>query len=97
MDRDGAVPLLKASRKPFPFVEIAFADSAYGAQMVKDATCIAIEVVRKIANRRDAHKALGAVNVSFEPDSDLRSARSSGQDESAVKTDPGNANAGSCR
>lgn len=28
-DRDGAVPLLKASRKPFPFVKLAFADSAY--------------------------------------------------------------------
>jgi putative transposase len=31
-DRDGAVPLLKASRKSFPFVELAFADSAYAAQ-----------------------------------------------------------------
>jgi putative transposase len=27
-DRDGAVPLLKASRKAFPFIERAFADSA---------------------------------------------------------------------
>ena len=50
-DRDGAVPLLKASRKSFPFVEIAFADSAYGANRVKDATCVAIEVVNKIADQ----------------------------------------------
>ncbi len=50
-DRDGAVPLLKASRRSFPFVEIAFADSAYGAQRVKDATCIAIKVVKKIAGQ----------------------------------------------
>jgi len=42
-DRDGAVPLLKASRSSFPFVELAFADSAYGAQRIKDATSIAIE------------------------------------------------------
>jgi putative transposase len=50
-DRDGAVPLLKASRKAFPFVELAFVDSAYAAQRVKDATCIAIEVVKKIAGQ----------------------------------------------
>jgi len=50
-DRDGAVPLLKASRKSFPFVELAFADSAYAAQRVRDATCIAIEVVKKIADQ----------------------------------------------
>lgn len=50
-DRDGALPLLKASRKSFPFVEFAFADSAYSARRVKDATRIAIEVVKKIANQ----------------------------------------------
>lgn len=54
-DRDGAVPLLKASRRSSPFVEITFADSAYGAQRVKDATCIAIKVVRKIANQTGFH------------------------------------------
>lgn len=48
-DRDGAVPLLKASRTSFPFVEIAFADSAYGADRVRGATSIAIEIVNKIA------------------------------------------------
>lgn len=54
-DRDGAIPLLQASRRSFPFVELAFADSAYGAQRVKDATCIAIEVVKKIANQVGFH------------------------------------------
>jgi putative transposase len=48
-DRDGAVPLLKASRRSFPFVERAFADSAYAAERVADATCIAIDIVRKPA------------------------------------------------
>ena len=47
-DRDAAVPLLKASRRSFPFVERAFADTAYAAERVRDATCIAIEIVRKI-------------------------------------------------
>lgn len=46
-DCDGAVPLLKASRKSFPFVELAFADSAYGSDRVADATSITIEIVRK--------------------------------------------------
>ena len=50
-DRDGAVPLLKASRASFPFVERAFADSAYNAERVTDATSIAIEVVDKIAGQ----------------------------------------------
>lgn len=45
------IPLLKASRGSFPFVELTFADSAYAAQRVKDATCIAIEVVKKIADQ----------------------------------------------
>ncbi len=46
-DRDGAVPLLKVSRQSFPFVERAFADSAYAADRVAQATRIAIEIVRK--------------------------------------------------
>ena len=48
-DRDGAVPLLKASRRGFPFVEHAFADSAYASERVRKATSIAIEIVRKPA------------------------------------------------
>ncbi len=46
-DRDGAVPLLKASRRGFPFVEHAFADSAYAADRVATATRITVEIVRK--------------------------------------------------
>ena len=50
-DRDGAVPLLKASRNAFPFVELAFADSAYNAKRVQDATAVAIEVVKKLGDQ----------------------------------------------
>jgi transposase len=50
-DRDGAVPLLKASRASFPFVELAFADSAYNSERVTAATSIAIEVVKKFAEQ----------------------------------------------
>ena len=50
-DRDGAVPLLKASRASFPFVKLVFADAAYAAERVADATCIAIAMVRKPANQ----------------------------------------------
>lgn len=45
------MPLLKTSRRSFPFVELAFADSAYAADRVADATSIAIEIVRKPANQ----------------------------------------------
>lgn len=38
--------LLKASRKSFPFVEHAFADSANSGDSVADATSITIETVR---------------------------------------------------
>jgi transposase len=50
-DRDGAVPLLNASQRRFPFAALAFADSAYAAQRVRDATGIAMEIVRKIPNQ----------------------------------------------
>ena len=50
-DRDGAVPLLKQSRSRHPFVERAFADSAYNSPRVADATSIAIEIVRKFADQ----------------------------------------------
>ena len=46
-DRDGAVPLLQASRRSFPFIEQAFADAAYACERVKQATRIAIEIVHK--------------------------------------------------
>ncbi len=50
-DRYGAIPLLKASRNSFRFVELAFADSAYDAQRVRAAAAIAIEIIRKIADQ----------------------------------------------
>lgn len=50
-DRDGAVPLLRQSRTRHPFVATAFADSAYHADRVRDATPIAIQIVRKIADQ----------------------------------------------
>ena len=50
-DRDGAVQLLKRSRQRHPFVAKAFADSAYNAARVSDATSIDIEIVRKIAGQ----------------------------------------------
>ena len=51
-DCDGAVPLLQASRKSFPFVQLTFADSGYRAERVKQATSILIEVVKKPADQR---------------------------------------------
>jgi transposase len=50
-DCAGAVPLLKASRKAFPFVERAFADSGYRAERASQATSIVIEVVKKSAGQ----------------------------------------------
>ncbi|ARU18358.1 IS5 family transposase [Croceicoccus marinus] len=50
-DRDGAVPLLKASRARHPFVAKAFADSAYNADRVASATSIDVQIVRKIADQ----------------------------------------------
>src|SRR3546814_7783263 len=50
-DRDGAVPLLKQSRGRQPFVQRAFADSAYNSARVADATSIVIEIVRKFADQ----------------------------------------------
>ena len=47
-DSDGAVPLPRASRPCFPFVTLAFADTAYAAARVSNATSIAIRIVRKI-------------------------------------------------
>ena len=46
-DRDGAVALLQASRRRFPFVTRAFADTAYAGERVANATSVAIEIVRK--------------------------------------------------
>lgn len=40
-DRDGAGPLLHASRRPFPFIRKVFADAGYHGPRVAEATSIA--------------------------------------------------------
>jgi transposase len=50
-DRDGARPLLRASRRRFPFIEVAFADAAYAGERVANATCIKVQIVRKAADQ----------------------------------------------
>ncbi len=51
-DRDGAVPLLQASRSLYPFIERAFADGGYAGERVATATIIAVKIVRKQADQR---------------------------------------------
>jgi transposase len=46
-DRDGAPPLLRASRKRWPFVQLGYVDAAYRGPTVSNASPIRIEVVRK--------------------------------------------------
>ena len=46
-DRDGGGPLLRASRRIFPFIQRVFADSGYTGEKVAKATLIAVEIVRK--------------------------------------------------
>ena len=46
-DRDGGGPLMRASRRIFPFVQRVFADSGYAGEKVTTATLIAVEIVRK--------------------------------------------------
>jgi putative transposase len=50
-DRDGAGPLLNASRPRFPFIERVFADSGYAGPRVAKATRITVEIVRKQAGQ----------------------------------------------
>jgi putative transposase len=46
-DRDGGRPLLRVSRRIFPFIQRVFADSGYAAEKVTTATLVAVEIVRK--------------------------------------------------
>src|ERR1700693_159471 len=46
-DRDGGGPLLRVSRRIFPFIQRVFADSGYAGEKVATATLIAVEIVRK--------------------------------------------------
>src|SRR3546814_13967456 len=75
-DRDGAVPLLKQSRGRQPFVQRAFADSAYNSARVADATSIVIAIVRNFADqpgyvvhprRRVAAPTLASINPNPPP------------------------------
>jgi transposase len=47
-DRDGAGPLLRASRARWPFVQIGYADGGYLGRRVASASPIRIQVVRRI-------------------------------------------------
>ncbi len=47
-DRDGAVARLRASRRPCPFIERAFADSGYAGERVAAATVVATEAPRAV-------------------------------------------------
>ena len=46
-DRDGAGPLLQASRRPLPCIRKAFADAGYQSPRVAEATSIAVEIVKR--------------------------------------------------
>ena len=46
-DRVGGGPVLRVSRRIFPFIQPVFADSAYAGEKVAKATLIAVEIVRK--------------------------------------------------
>src|SRR5271157_3768204 len=50
-DRDGAPPVLKASRARFPFIQKVFADSIYAGERVANATAIAVQIVRKLPDQ----------------------------------------------
>jgi putative transposase len=50
-DRDGAPPVLRASRGSYPFVERVFADTACAADRGANATRIAVEIVRKMPDQ----------------------------------------------
>ena len=66
-DRDGAGPLLKTSRRSFPFVELVFADAAYAGERVANATCITVQIVRKACDQigSKAHKRRWVVERCF--------------------------------
>ncbi|GJD71212.1 IS5 family transposase ISMex40 [Methylobacterium gnaphalii] len=46
-DRDGAVPVLRLSRRTFPFIARAFVDAGYAGERPATATIITVEIVRK--------------------------------------------------
>jgi putative transposase len=50
-DRDGAVPVLQASRGQYPLIQKVFADSVYAGERVANATSILVEIVRKLPDQ----------------------------------------------
>ena len=46
-DRDGGAPLIRASRRIFPFIQRVFADSGYAGEKVAKATLVAVEIVAR--------------------------------------------------
>ena len=46
-DRDGAGPVLRLSRRTFPFIAKAFADAGYAGDRPATATIITVDIVRK--------------------------------------------------
>jgi putative transposase len=50
-DRDGGGALLQVSRHLFPFIARVFADTAYDHERVTTATCILVEIVRKLPDQ----------------------------------------------
>ena len=46
-DRDGAGPVLRLSRRTFPFIAKAFADTGYAGDRPATATIITVDIVRK--------------------------------------------------
>jgi transposase len=57
-DRDGGGPLLRASRRIFPFIQRVFADSGYAGEKVAKATLIAVDWAQSTAGKglRDHHR-----------------------------------------
>ena len=65
-DRDGAEPLLRASRPRWPFVRLAYADAGYQGPRVAAAGSIRVEIVRKpeaYNGRWSAAQSLGTIAV----------------------------------
>jgi hypothetical protein len=70
-DRDGGGPLLRVSRRSFPFIQRVFADGGYAGEKVTTATLIAVEIVRKmraVANQFGVDLRTAALQFSAAPD-----------------------------
>ena len=59
-DRDGGGPLMRASRRIFPFIQRVFADNGYAGEKVAKATLIAVEIVAKTLRRSASYLAIAA-------------------------------------